>query len=77
MVKEIKYKGIIEGLLFASGDEGITVKQIAKVLEVAEETVQHLIEELKFDYEHVNRGITIIQSNEVFHLTTKPEHNEF
>lgn len=77
MVKEIKYKGIIEGLLFASGDEGITIKQIAKVLEVAEETVQHLIEELKFDYEHVNRGITIIQSNEVFHLTTKPEHNEF
>lgn len=73
----IKYKGIIEGLLFASGDEGITVKQIANVLEVATETVEHLMEELEYDYEHVNRGMTIIQSNEVFHLTTKPEHNEY
>ncbi|MEI3604696.1 SMC-Scp complex subunit ScpB [Pseudogracilibacillus sp. SE30717A] len=77
MVKTIKYKGIVEGLLFASGDEGITSNQIAKVLEVAEETVEHLIEELKFDYEHINRGMTIIQSNEVFHLTTKPEHNDY
>lgn len=77
MVKTIKYKGIVEGLLFASGDEGITINQMAKVLEVAEETVEHLIEELKFDYEHVNRGMVIIQSNEVYHLTTKPEHNDY
>lgn len=73
----IKYKGIIEGLLFASGDEGITIKQIAKVLDVTVETVEHLVEELKFDYEHENRGMTIIQSNEVYHLTTKPEHNKY
>src|SRR5690625_5266439 len=77
MGMEITYKGVVEGLLFASGDEGITIKQIAKVLDMSHETVEHLIEELKFDYEHVNRGMTIIQSNEVFHLTTKPEHNEY
>src|SRR5690625_6914619 len=73
----VQYKGIVEGLLFASGDEGITAKQIAKVLVIPFNTVLHLIEELTFDYEHVHRGITIIQSNEVYHLTTKPEHNEY
>ncbi len=73
----VQYKGIVEGLLFASGDEGITAKQIAKVLDIPFNTVHHLIEELTFDYEHVHRGITIIQSNEVYHLTTKPEHNEY
>lgn len=73
----VQYKGIVEGLLFASGDEGITAKQIAKVLDIPFNTVLHLIEELTFDYEHVHRGITIIQSNEVYHLTTKPEHNEY
>ncbi|HLR71563.1 MAG TPA: SMC-Scp complex subunit ScpB [Pseudogracilibacillus sp.] len=74
---ELKHKGIIEGLLFASGDEGITLKQMSQVLEISIENVKHIIEELKFDYEHVNRGMTIIQSNEVFHLTTKPEHNKY
>lgn len=73
----LKLKGVIEGLLFASGDEGITVKQIANVLEVTPEIVEHIIEELTYDYEHIHRGITIIQSNEVFHLTTKPEHNMY
>ena len=73
----VQYKGIVEGLLFASGDEGITAKQIAKVLDIPFNTVLHLIEELTFDYEHVHRGITIIQSNEVYHLTTKPEHNDY
>ncbi len=76
-MKNGSLKGIVEGLLFASGDEGITVKQLANVLEVTNDKVLHLIEELKFDYEDNHRGITIIQSNEVYHLTTKPEHNEY
>ncbi|HLS67408.1 MAG TPA: SMC-Scp complex subunit ScpB [Pseudogracilibacillus sp.] len=76
-MKEIEYKGIIEGLLFASGDEGVSLKQIAQTIDLSEKEVAHLIEELRFDYEHKNRGIMIMQSNEIFHLTTKPEHNEY
>lgn len=73
----VQLKGVVEGLLFATGDEGITVKQIAKIINVTPETVLHLLEELTYDYEHEHRGITIIQSNEVYHLTTKPEHNAY
>src|SRR5699024_4408014 len=70
-------KAVVEGLLFVSGDEGITLKQIAKVLDIPLEAAGHLMNELHYDYEHVNRGMKIIQSNEIFHLTTKPEHSAY
>lgn len=73
----IKLKGIVEGLLFASGDEGMTVQQLSKIIQVDKSAITHIIEELIFDYEHENRGMMILKSNEVFHLTTKPEHNEY
>lgn len=73
----VKLKGIVEGLLFASGDEGIIVKQLSSIIEVEEKSILYILEELMFDYEHDNRGVMILQSNEVFHLTTKPEHNEY
>jgi len=76
-MKEVEYKGIIEGLLFASGDEGMSLKQIARIIDLSEKEVAHLLEELRFDYEDKNRGIMLMQSNEIYHLTTKPEHSEY
>jgi segregation and condensation protein B len=70
-------KGIVEGLLFASGDEGITIKQLSNVLEVTKEEASHLIEELKYDYEHSARGLMILESNDILYLTTKPEHSHY
>ncbi|SFA73007.1 condensin subunit ScpB [Lentibacillus halodurans] len=70
-------KAITEGLLFASGDEGVTVKQLAQVLDVPDHTVEHILEELKYDYDNTNRGMLLMQSHKVFHLTTKPEHSPY
>lgn len=70
-------KAILEGLLFACGDEGITVKEIAQIMDISVKAVEHLIEELKYDYEHASRGIMIMEANDVYHLTTKPEHSEY
>lgn len=70
-------KAVTEGLLFASGDEGITIKQMMKVLEITEEAARHIIDELKYDYEHTDRGLMIMEANGVLHLTTKPEHSEY
>lgn len=69
-----KLKAVTEGLLFASGDEGITVKQLSKILEITETTVDHILKELQFDYENTDRGMMMIKSNQSFLLTTKPEH---
>ncbi|GAB3791667.1 SMC-Scp complex subunit ScpB [Virgibacillus kimchii] len=70
-------KAVTEGLLFASGDEGITVKQLSNILEITETTVEHVLEELQFDYESTERGMMIIQSKQIFQLTTKPEHTPY
>jgi segregation and condensation protein B len=70
-------KAIAEGLLFASGDDGVSVKQLMRILEVNAQAVAHLLEELKFDYEHAERGMMLISSHDVFYLTTKPEHSAY
>jgi len=70
-------KAPLEGLLFASGDEGITIKQLTKVLRINAEEIEVLLDELKQDYLDENRGIMIMQSHEVYHLTTKPEHSSY
>ena len=70
-------KAIIEGLLFASGDEGVTIKTLSHILETTEQVVEHVLDELTYDYEHTARGIMIMHSHEVYHLTTKPEHSQY
>lgn len=70
-------KAITEGLLFASGDEGIALKQLSAILEIPGSSVVHIVEELKYDYENTERGLMIMQSHDVFHLTTKPEHSDY
>lgn len=70
-------KAIVEGLLFASGDEGVTLQQICKILDITEPAAEHIIEELKYDYDRKDRGLMIMQAHEVLHLTTKPEHSNY
>jgi segregation and condensation protein B len=68
------WKAIIEGLLFAAGDEGLTNKQLSMVLEIHLETVDDILHEMKFDYEREDRGIRIIEIAGTFQLATKKEH---
>ncbi len=70
-------KGIIEGILFAVGDEGISLDDLIKILEKNSEDVKNTLMELKNDYEKDNRGIRITFLGNSFKLTTKKEHKEF
>ncbi|GEL76114.1 SMC-Scp complex subunit ScpB [Tenuibacillus multivorans] len=67
-------KGVLEGLLFVSGDEGLSVKQIKDVLSVDTDAVYVLLDELKYDYEHQQRGLSILEQKGIYYLTTKPDH---
>jgi segregation and condensation protein B len=69
-----EYKAIVEGLLFAAGDEGLSLQQIAAVLEIEEEQAQAIIHMLKEEYEQQKRGIQLIELAGVFQLATKKEH---
>lgn len=70
-------KAVLEGLLFAAGDEGLTKKQLSIIMEEDEAEIERGLELLKEDYQQLDRGISLMTSNEVFHLTTKPDHSHF
>jgi segregation and condensation protein B len=69
--------GVLEGLLFVVGDEGVTLKDICEILNVTEEKAKDLLIELKSEYEREERGIKISFLGETFKLTTKKEHKEY
>ncbi|WP_078380122.1 SMC-Scp complex subunit ScpB [Sutcliffiella halmapala] len=73
----IKWKSIVESLLFAAGDEGLTLKQLTTVLEIDERVVLDVISSLKDDYQAPDRGIAIIELAGTWQLTTKKEHSTY
>lgn len=66
--------GILEGLLFAVGDEGINIQQLEYVLEVNELEIKSLFIELKERYASISSGIDIIEVAGVYKMTTKKDH---
>ena len=70
-------KAVLEGLLFLSGDEGLSLKEIKDITELSEEEIKKLIKELYEDYSSDERGINIEYLGERFKLTTKPIHKEY
>jgi segregation and condensation protein B len=64
-------KAIIEALLFASGEEGLSHKQIAAALEISEEEVSELIKQMKQAYEQEERGIMLVEMAGTLQLVTK------
>lgn len=64
---------IIEGMLFLSGDEGRTLKEIASILDISKKEAQSLIDELTVAYDHNERsGLMIIYLAEKYKIATKP-----
>lgn len=69
-----RMKSIIEGLLFVAGDEGLSVKQLAEVLEEDAGFVADLVQELQADLKREGRGIQIVELAGTYQLATIPEH---
>lgn len=71
-MKAANEKGVLESLLFAAGDEGLSIKQICHVLEITENEAYGLVDELRKEYEvNENRGITIAVLAGTYQLVTK------
>lgn len=69
--------GVLEGILFVVGDEGITLNQICDILNINIEEAKNLLIELRKNYENDDRGVRISYLGDAFKLTTKKEHKEF
>lgn len=70
-------EGILEGLLYVSGDDGLTLKQVMSILSLNEEEAKKLVYRLKRNYEEEDRGLRLNYLGNTFKLTTKQEHKEY
>ncbi len=78
MLSSINWKGILESLLFAAGDEGLSLKQVCSVLEIEAQVAIDVLEDLRSDYEKdSNRGIYMIEIAGTFQLVTKKENADY
>lgn len=73
----VNWTGILESLLFAAGDEGLTIKDIAKIMEIEEFQARDILEDLKKEYERKERGITIVELAGTYQLATKKENSPY
>ena len=73
----MKYLGVLEGLLFIVGDDGITLESICNILDVNETEAKDLLKKLKEKYESEDSGLRVSFLGDAFKLTTKKEHKEY
>ena len=69
--------GVLEGILFVVGDEGITLKAVCEIMSIDEKQAKELLLELKARYESDEYGIRVSYLGDAFKLTTKKEHKDY
>ena len=70
-------KGLIEGLLFVCGEDGLTLEELTNITGKQKEDIKNIIQELYKDYDNSDRGIQLEYLGNHFKLTTKKEHKEY
>ncbi len=73
----VNWKAIIEALLYAAGDEGLTKKQLMSVLEVEEVALLDMMSAVKEEYQKQERGIELIEYADSYMLLTKKEYSMY
>lgn len=70
--------GIIEGMLFLAGDEGLSLKEIRTILGISEEMTRLCLESYKEQLaQEENRGLQLSFLAGRYKLTTKPIYHSF
>lgn len=69
--------GVLEGLLFVSGEDGISLENAMSILEVDEPSLMKLLKNLEEEYGKENRGLRLDLLGKKIKLTTKREHKEY
>lgn len=69
--------GVLEGLLFLTGDEGLTLEQAAGTLEVDEAYAERLFDHLQKYYLQEERGIEIARFGKTYRFLSKASIHEY
>lgn len=70
-------EGVIEGLLYVCGDDGLTLEELSDIIELPIEECKELVLKLKQKYIEEDRGLRINYLGNSFKLTTKEEHSHY
>lgn len=70
-------KALLEGLLFAVGEEGLSIERIEEIMDVSYEELKEVIASLKESYDSDDRGIKLDVLGNRLKLTTKSIHKEY
>lgn len=73
----MKLLGVLEGILFVVGDEGISLSALCDTMKINETEAKSLLSDLKKSYEEEDRGLRVSFLGDAFKLTTKKEHKEY
>lgn len=77
MVGESKIIGIIECLLYVAGDEGLSLTEMMKAIDVEQDVLETSIENLMLRYEQKEYGLMIQKTVDRYYLTTKREYSAY
>lgn len=69
----LKTEAAVEAILFSMGD-AVPLKELAKVLEVDEPTLDKIIQNMMDKYEQEERGIKLVKLESSYQLCTKNEY---
>ncbi len=70
----MNYSEILEGLLFLSGDEGLSEQTIKKILEL--DNIENIVKELGKKYE-TNSGLELIKFGNNYKIVTKSKYVDY
>lgn len=68
---------VLEGLLFVSGEDGLSIEKAMDLLEVDEKQLMKLLKELEDTYSSESRGLRLDFLGKTIKITTKKEHKEY
>ncbi|OYD09980.1 SMC-Scp complex subunit ScpB [Paludifilum halophilum] len=72
-----QWKPVIEGLLFAAGEDGLSLNEMTEVTGLYKPVVSQILQEMKEEWKEQGRGLQIVEVAQVYQLTTLSEHQEY
>ncbi|MCI5879935.1 MAG: SMC-Scp complex subunit ScpB [Bacillales bacterium] len=70
-------EGVLEGILFVCGDDGISKDRLLEILEINSEELDNLLVSYSNSLKDSKRGINLELLGGKYKLVTKKEHNEY
>ena len=68
---------VLESLLFVVGDEGLSLDEVKKILEIDDATLTQITDKLIDNYQNIDRGIELTILSNRLKLITKRENKEY